>query len=112
MMHSNVSPQAQQFVNQHVGVINQAFGTGNHAYHVATETVLQGNGSHHFLHIVGQNDGRQYTITVFVPFNGMPSIVEFGQGHLPHQHGYGNSGHSHHEQGHHGHHGGHHGHHH
>jgi hypothetical protein len=114
-MQNNVSPQAQQFINQHVGIINQAFATNNQGYHVTFETVQQFNGTNHFLHIVGQNDGRQYTITVHVPFNGQPTITEFGPGHLPHQQGYSNIGFNQHgHQDHHGHHGHHssHGHHH
>lgn len=89
-MYNNVSPQAQQFVNHNVGIINQAFGAHNQAYQVIFETVQPFNGSNHFLHLVGQNDGRQYTITVHVPLIGLPTITEFGPGHLPHQQGYSN----------------------
>jgi len=121
-----VSADAQQFCNSHVGPINQLFGSGNTAYKVISESVQHLNGVLHYLHIVGLQDNLPYTITVLVPINGLPSVVEFARGHLPHVQGYSktviinnNNFHPppppphHHDEhhGHHGHHGHHHGHH-
>lgn len=47
------------------------------------------NGSNHYLHIVGQQDAMQYTITVHVPNNGMPIIIESNRGIMNHGPGYG-----------------------
>ena len=47
------------------------------------------NGSNHYLHIIGQQDAMHYTITVHVPNNGMPIIIESNRGIMNHSPGYG-----------------------
>lgn len=89
----NVSQQAQLFVNQHTQQINQIFGVHYNGFMVVEEhaQILGSNGSNHILQIVGQpNNGGHYTITVHVPNNGLPIIIESRPGIINnYQHGYG-----------------------
>lgn len=90
---SNVSQPAQLFVNQHSVHINQIFGVGYNGFMVVEEYVqnLGVNGTNHILKLAGvPNSGNFYTITVHVPINGVPMIIESRAGIINNfTHGYG-----------------------
>jgi len=46
-------------------------------------------GQNHFVHLLGEPDGKQYTATINQNLQGEESILEVSHGHNAHKHGHG-----------------------
>jgi hypothetical protein len=107
-VQGSISHGAIDYVNGNIAHINSIFHVNNLGYEVVAESTQVVAGTNHFLHLVGLTDRQQYQITVYVPLQGAPTIIEVNTGHGQFQHQFGFTIEAFHNHHHHGHHHGHH----